>query len=745
MIRILTVFFLFFLTNNSFSEIKKVVTVGNARVSSNTIESLVDKKVSNVDSFYINNLTKKIYDTDFFSDVKISYSQDILTITVSENAVVNFFYINGLKDDDLDKVNKIVSLKENAIFSASKLKKDVEIIKEYFKSAGYYTASVDPEVIKISNNQINLILNIDKKDSSKIKNIYFIGNKFFSSSQLADVITSTEDGWWKFFSSTILNEQQIEYDKESLKDFYKSKGFYDVQIESVFAGVDNSKNFSLTFSINSGKKYKFGETDVQANFSIYKEKDIVEIKNISTKLTDKETYSNLVIKKLNKQINSYLLSNKYSGFEINIQENKKNDEIINVLIQINQEPKLLINKINISGNTITEEKVIRDNLYIAEGDNLNTQKIKKSVDLLKSKQYFSKVDYKLEDSIEKKNSKDFNIFVKEQPTGNISAGVGYGTNGGLIQTSISEKNFLGQGKYLNFTGDFSTQKITGEFNFIDPNFKNSDKLLSVSLMSQKDNYNNTGYTNKTFGGKIGSGYEIYEDIIFKPSFNIQADKLETDSTASSLLQSRQGNTLTTAIGYNFSADLRDSRNNPSSGSVSYFDQSIATLISDIPTIVTTVGSTYYKEIFSDKYIGSAKVKIANSTALDSNKDVKISDRLYPSQGDLRGFELRGIGPVDGGNYVGGNYLATLSLKSTFPNPIPDNFRASTYLFYDIGNVWGVDYSDLISNNSKIRSSTGVALDIMSPIGPLSLTYAIPISKSSTDKEQKFLFNIGSSF
>jgi len=745
LIRILTVFFLFFLTNNSFSEIKKVVTVGNARVSSNTIESLVDKKVSNVDSFYINNLTKKIYDTDFFSDVKISYSQDILTITVSENAVVNFFYINGLKDDDLDKVNKIVSLKENAIFSASKLKKDVEIIKEYFKSAGYYTASVDPEVIKISNNQINLILNIDKKDSSKIKNIYFIGNKFFSSSQLADVITSTEDGWWKFFSSTILNEQQIEYDKESLKDFYKSKGFYDVQIESVFAGVDNSKNFSLTFSINSGKKYKFGETDVQANFSIYKEKDIVEIKNISTKLTDKETYSNLVIKKLNKQINSYLLSNKYSGFEINIQENKKNDEIINVLIQINQEPKLLINKINISGNTITEEKVIRDNLYIAEGDNLNTQKIKKSVDLLKSKQYFSKVDYKLEDSIEKKNSKDFNIFVKEQPTGNISAGVGYGTNGGLIQTSISEKNFLGQGKYLNFTGDFSTQKITGEFNFIDPNFKNSDKLLSVSLMSQKDNYNNTGYTNKTFGGKIGSGYEIYEDIIFKPSFNIQADKLETDSTASSLLQSRQGNTLTTAIGYNFSADLRDSRNNPSSGSVSYFDQSIATLISDIPTIVTTVGSTYYKEIFSDKYIGSAKVKIANSTALDSNKDVKISDRLYPSQGDLRGFELRGIGPVDGGNYVGGNYLATLSLKSTFPNPIPDNFRASTYLFYDIGNVWGVDYSDLISNNSKIRSSTGVALDIMSPIGPLSLTYAIPISKSSTDKEQKFLFNIGSSF
>jgi len=745
LIRILVVFILLFFTNNSFSEIKKIIIVGNTRVSSNTIESLVDKKISNVDSIYINNLTKKIYDTDFFSDVKISYNQDILTITVSENSVVNFFYINGLKDKDLDEVNKIISLKENSIFSLSKLKKDIESIKDYFKSIGYYTATIDPDVIKISNNQINLILNVDKKDSSKIKNIYFIGNKFFSSSQLADVISVSEDGWWKLFSSSNLNEQQIEYDKQLLKDFYKSKGFFDVQIESVFAGVDNSKNFSLTFSINSGKKYRFGDITIEASNSFYKEKDIEEIKKISNKLVKNENYSSLTVKKLNNQINSYLLSNKYSSFDINIQENKKADEIIDVLLKINQEPKLLINKINISGNLITEEKVIRDNLYITEGDNLNTQKIKRSIDLLKSKQYFSKIDYKLEDSVDKKNNKDFNIFVKEQPTGSISAGVGYGTNGALVSTSISEKNFLGQGKYLNFTGDFSTQKITGELNFIDPNFKDSDRQLSTSLISTKDNFNNTGYSNKSFGGKIGTGYEIYEDIFFRPNVSVQSDKLETDSTASSLLRSRAGTTLTTAIGYGFSADFRDSRHNPSSGSLSYFDQNIATLISDVPAITTTVGTTYYKELINEKYIGSAKVKISNSVSLDNSKDIKISDRLYATQSDLRGFEQRGVGPVDGGDHVGGNYLATLSLKSTFPNPIPDNFRANSYLFYDLGNVWGVDYSDIISGSSKIRSSTGVALDIVSPLGPISFTYAIPISKASTDKEQRFLFNIGSSF
>ena len=744
MIRIFTVFIFLFLTSNSFSEIKKVIIIGNARVSSNTIESLVDKKVSNVDSIYINNLTKKIYDTDFFSDVKISYNQDILTITVSENSVVNFFYINGLKDKDLDEVNKIISLKENAIFSTSKLKKDIESVKDYFRASGYYTATIDPEVIKIANNQINLILNIDKKEISKIKNIYFIGNKFFSSSQLADVISSSEDGWWKFFTSASLNEQQIEYDKQLLKDFYKSKGFYDIQIESVFAGVDNSKNFNLTYSINSGKKYKFGSVEIQPSSPVYKEKDILEIKNISNKLLKNEHYSNTIIAKLNKQITNYLESNRYNTFEVNVQENKKSDELIDVLIQLNQEQRVLINKINISGNSITEEKVVRDNLYLSEGDNLSNSKLKKSIDNVKSKQYFSKVDYKIEDSIEKKNSKDFNIFVKEQPTGSISAGVGYGTNGAMVQASINERNFLGQGIGLNFTGTFSTQKVSGEFSVVDPNFKNSNKELGVSLIAQNDDYTNSGYTNKSLGGRVATKYEIYEDLYFRPNVNIQSDKLETNSNASTLLRSRQGSTITTGVGYNFSADFRDSKYNPTAGSVSYFEQNIATFISDIPTVVSSVGSTYYKELFSDKYIGSAKVRFSNSTALNS-KDVKISDRLYPSQTELRGFELRGVGPVDGTDHVGGNYLATLSLKSTFPNPIPDNFKANSYLFYDVGNVWGVDYSDIISSNSKIRSSTGVALDFMSPVGPLSFTYAIPLSKSSTDKQQNFLFNIGSSF
>jgi outer membrane protein insertion porin family len=742
LIKFLVVFF-FLLTSISFSEIKKVTIAGNTRVNSNTIESLVDKKIINVDSIYINNLTKKIYDTDFFSDVKISYNDGILNIIVVENSVINFFFINGVQDNDLDNINKIITLKENAIFSNSKLKKDIENVKDFLKISGYYSALVDPEIIKIENNQINLIINIDKKDVSKIKNIYFIGNKFFSSSQLQDVISSSEDGWWKLFSASGLNEQRIEYDKQLLKEFYKSKGFYDVQIESAFVNPNAINNFSLTFSINSGKKYKFGDVDIKINSSIYKKEDLSEVTNISNKLIRNESYSSSTTNKLNKSIISFLESKRYTNFDLNIQENKKDEDTINVVVSLSEEPKNLINKINIKGNLITEEKVIRDNLIVAEGDNISLSKIRKSIDNIKSKQLFSKVDYKIEDS-NQKNYKDLNLFVKEQATGSISAGIGYGTNGAMFEASINEKNFLGQGVNLNFTGRVSTEKVSGELSYVDPNFNNSNKELDSSLFSQVDDYKNSSYHNKKIGSRFATKYEIYEDIYFRPNFNLQVDKLETSSSASSLLKSREGSFLTTGVGYNFFIDQRDSKFSPTSGFLSYFDQNIATFFSDIPTLQTSVGSTFYKELINEKFVGSAKLRLSNVVAFN-NKDVKLSDRLYVSSNDLRGFESRGVGPVDNGDHIGGNNLAAISLKSTFPNPIPEGLKANTFVFYDMGNVWGADYSDIISGNSKIRSSTGVALDLMSPVGPLSFTYSIPISKSSTDKEQKFLFNLGSSF
>ena len=738
------IFFLLILTTFAFAEIKEVKISGNKRISTNTIESLVDKKITQIDSIYINNLTRKVYNTEFFSNVKINFDNNILNIIVEENPIVNFFYINGITGSDLDEINKIVSLKENNIFSVSKLKKDLEDVKDYYKSSGFYFAVVEPEIIKIDDNQINLILNINKNDISKIKNIYFIGDKYFSSGQLSDIISSAEDSWWSFFSNSSLNEDRIENDKKLLKLFYKSNGFYDVQIESAFANLDKKNNFNLTYSINSGKKYKFGNVEIKTEDSILKDSSILNIKNISEKILKDKIYSMPVISEIEKKVNTYLEDEKYLNIEVDIDEIKKADDRIDLVIKLNSLKKTLVGKINIYGNSITEEKVIRDSLLLSEGDILNISKVKKSIDIINSKNIFRKAEYKISDSDLLKNSKDLNFYVKEQPTGSISAGIGYGSNGGLLEGSVNERNFLGKGIDLNFTGRLSSEKITGVLSYMDPNFNNTERELTSYLYSESDDYSNAGYTSKRIGEKLGLKYEIFNDIYLRPYATIQFDKLETNSNASSLLRSRDGNFTTTLLGYNLSADYRNSKNLPTSGSLSFFDQSFATLISDIPTIQTSVGSTFYQELINEKFIGSAKLKLSNAIALD-NKDVKLSDRIFASSSDLRGFESRGVGPIDSGSHVGGNYLAVLNLKSTFPNPIPDSLRPKSYLFYDIGNVWGVDYSDIISNSYKLRSSTGIALDVATPIGPLSFTYSIPLSKASTDKEQRFLFNIGSSF
>ena len=498
--------------------------------------------------------------------------------------------------------------------------------------------------------------------------------------------------------------------------------------------------------INSGDKYNFSNVNLKVTNKSIKEDDIFEIKNIADKFFKNKIYSSITISKFSKNLIKYLEDKKYVNYDLNIEELKKNEKEIEIIVQLNENKNFLINKINFFGNNITEERVIRDQMLISEGDYFDQIKLKNSIDKIKSKSIFKDVNYKLEDS-GKKNYKDINIFVKEQPTGSISAGIGYSTTGALFDSTINERNFLGKGINLNFNLKGSKEKINADINYLEPNFNNSNKDLIFSIYSTLDQYENSGFDNKRIGAKLGTRYEIYEDVSFRPSISLQYDKLEiTSNGASNLIKKRAGSYNTNSLGYNFTVDKRDSKFNTTSGFVLYFDQNLSFFFSDIPAVESSFGVSYYKELLEEKFLGSSRLRIANVQSINTNKNVKLSDRLYASTADLRGFEPRGVGPVDSGDHVGGNNLVSFSLKSTFPNPIPESLRANSYVFFDLANVWGVDYSSAISQNSnKIRTSTGIGLDIFSPLGPLSFVYSFPITKADTDKEQKFTFNIGTSF
>jgi len=733
-------FLILFFPSISFSKIDQIKVQGNTRVSENLILSFVKKK-DLVDAKYLDDLTKKLYATELFLDVKISYLNNVLTIVVNENAAINFFFIKGVEGSDLDEINKLITIKEGSIFTPLKLKQDIENIKKYLKQTGYHFAFIEPEVIKIQNNQINLILNIDKKYISKVKSIYFIGNKYFKSSDLIDVVSTSEYGWWKLFSSNYFSEERLEYDSQLLKNFYRSRGFYDITIESSFATQENN-DFNIVFSINSGKKYTFGTLNLTDESKELTSDNLANIKNIVTKEIFKKDYSNLKLLLIEKKIKDFFASKKISNLNVTTLEKKADNEKIDLVININKLDNFFINKIIVSGNTITKEATIRDKLRFSEGDLYNSNEVNKSIDNLKAARFFSKVDVETKDSLSM--LKDINIIVKDQATGSISAGAGYGTQGGVIEGSINEGNFLGEGINLNFTGKLSTQQISGILGYATPNFLNSNRNVNISLFSEKDEFKNTGFENKKIGTINSTNYEIYEDMFIRPNFAIQHDTIIASGSSSALFRSRAGDYLTTSLGYGLTLDKRNSKFKTTEGFITYFDQNLATLLSDVPTLQTGAGITLFRELFNPEFIGSAKLRLDSGVGI-ADKDIKLSDRIFATSRDLRGFQNRAVGPVDGGDHVGGNYLATLSLKSTFPNPLPEIVRPTTFLFLDSGNLWGVDYSDRVNNSNKIRSSLGVGIDIVSPLGPLSFSFSNVISKAPTDKVQNFTFNIGSTF
>jgi len=734
-------FLIFFFPSIAFSKIDQIKVQGNIRVSESLITSFVDKK-NLIDANYLDDLTKKLYATELFSDVKISYLNSVLTIVVSENAAINFFFIKGVEGSDLNEINKLITIKEGSIFTPLKLRQDIENIKKYLRQTGYHFAFIEPEVIKIQNNQINLILNIDKKNISKVKNIYFIGKKYFKSTDLIDVVSTSEYGWWKFLSANYFSEERLEYDSQLLKNFYRSKGFFDIEIESSFA-IQENNDFNIIFSINSGKKYTFGTLNLTDESKELTPDNLTSIKKIATKEIFKKDYSNIKVSLIEKKIKDFFDSNKISNLNFTTIEKKVDNEKIDLVVNIYKLDNFFINKIIVSGNTITKEATIRDRLKFSEGDLYNSYEVNKSLDNLKAARFFSKVDIETkEDKLNK--TKDIFIKVKEQPTGNISAGVGYGTLGGIFEGSINESNFLGEGIDLNFAGRLSTQQISGTLRYSTPNFLNSNRNANISLFSEKDEFKNTGFENKKIGLLNSTNYEIYEDVFIKPNFVIQHDSISAGGSSSALLRSRAGDYLTTSLGYSLTLDKRNFKFKTTEGFITYFDQNLATFLSDIPTLQIGGGITLFNELFNPEFIGSATLRLDSGVGI-ADKDIKLSDRIFATSKDLRGFQSRGIGPVDSGDHIGGNYLATLSLKSTFPNLLPEILKTTSFLFFDSGNVWGVDYSDRINNSNKIRSSFGIGIDIVSPLGPLNFTFSNVISKLPSDKVQNFTFNIGSTF
>ncbi len=739
--KIFLIFILF--TGSTRSEIfNNILITGNERISDETIIIFSDLPNENfLNENSINNILKKLYESGFFKNIIVKIENKNLIIDVIENPIIQTIFIEGIKKQKLEKsLYEVLSLKSRSSFNSSLVKKDVNAVINILKDNGYYFSKVVSSVQDLGSNKVDLFYKVELGKKAIISKISFIGDKKFKDNTLRSVILSEEFKFWKIISGKkFLNENLIIFDKKLMNNFYKNKGFYDVVINSSFANYLGDNNFELIYNITAGKKYFFNDLALQLPID-YEENDFDELKKIFASLKG-ETYSLNSINKILKEIDKIVINEQYEFLKSTVNE-VFDDNLINLTFNIEESEKFYIEKINIYGNNITQEEVIRNVIIADEGDAFNQLLHKKTLNNLRGLNFFKNI----EDDIVNgtlDNQKVINITVEEKPTGELSAGAGVGTGGGTLVFGVQENNFLGRGLEFGTDLAFSAETIKGEISLNNPNYKGTNRSLSFTAESQTtDRLKNFGYKSNKTGLSISSGFEYYEDIYLNVGVSSYFEDLETVSTASASMKKQNGTYFDTFFNYTFAYDMRNQSYKPSDGYISRFTQNVP-LISNNYTFTNTYDFRFYDKFF-DENVATYGFFVSATNAL-SSKEVKLSERLFLRENQLRGFETGKIGPMDGTDFIGGNYTMAFNANATLPQILPSLQNTNFSLFFDAANVWGVDYNKGIADGGKIRTSVGFAVDFFTPIGPLNFSLSEPITKSKNDVTEFFRFNLGTTF
>ncbi len=722
--------------------IKKIEIVGNKRVSPETIKLYGGIEINkNYEEQDLNKILTDLYSTNFFEDVQINLSNGVLKVNVAEYPVINNLVILGEPSQRYKKqITELISSKNKESFIKSKLTSDVEIIKKLYASAGYNSANVTTKIREIDKNNLDVIFEIDKGKETRISKISFIGDKKIREKRLRDIIASEEHKFWKVISkNSKFSENLLSLDIRLLENYYKSLGYYDVNVSSQSAELKSkSQDIEITYSIDAGNRYIIKKISTNV--------DPVFDKNLFYSLNDKfkkivgSYYSPFKIKKLLENIDEVIEKQNLQFVEHNVEETIEGDSII-VKFNIFEGKKVLVERINILGNNITNESVIRGELLLDEGDPFTDLKLNKSISKIKSRNIFGSVEHKVSAG-STSDLKVIDISVEEKPTGEISAGAGVGTHGGSFAVTVKENNWLGEGKNVSFDVDVTSESLRGTLNYTDPNYDFLGNSINYRLGSTKNDKPDQGYENTIVNAGVGTSFEQFKNLFAKLGVDASYDDLRTQESASDSLKKQAGDFTELSGYYGFTYDMRDRSFMPTDGYIAGFDQQLP-IYADKSFIANSLSLSSYKSV-GENVIGAGKFYLSSVNGLGDD-DVRISKRRNLPSKRLRGFKRGKVGPKDGNDHVGGNYAASLNFEANLPKLLPEGTKTDVGLFLDFGNVWGVDYDDTLDDASKIRSSAGAAASWMSPIGPMTFILSTNLSKHENDETESFNFNLGTTF
>lgn len=729
-------------------KIRNIEVQGAERVEPSTILSYLDVRVGDeMSQSNLDHALKSLFATGLFADVSLTQQGNTLVVSVIENPVINQVVFEGNRKIDDEELLAEIQLRPRQVFTRTKVQGDVSRLYQVYRRNGRFSVTIEPKVIKLDQNRVNLVFEVQEGDITKVSSIRFVGNKRFDDSQLRSEISTKETVWYRFITADDrYDPDRLAFDQELLRKFYLAEGYADFRLLSAVAELSNDRDsFFITFTLEEGERYKFGNLTIDSQLRHFDASQLDKYVNIETG----DWYNADRVQEVVDKLTDALGDMQYAFVSVrpDIERNRE-ERTIDIAFQINETPRVFVERIDVSGNVRTLDKVVRREMLLVEGDPFNKSKLARSEQRIRDLDFFETIDMTVRPgSAPDKTVVD--IDVSEKSTGELSIGAGFSTNDGpLADFRIRERNLLGKGQDLLLAAVIAGERTEFDLSFTEPHFLDRDLAAGFDVFHiTRDLQDESSFDQRRTGGGLHIGYPLSERWRQSLRYRIERNEItDVQSDASRFIQEQEGERDTSAISQRLTYDNRDSTLFPTDGWLLWFDTEAAGLGGDAKYVSGKAGASFYYPIM-DQWILNVLGETGAITGY-SDTDVAINERFFIGGSTLRGFEQAGIGPRDTStnDALGGNYFYRGTVETSFPFGLPEELGILGHAFSDFGTLWELDDSGAeIEDEASIRASVGAGVSWRSPFGPVRVDLAVPVAKEDFDEEEVFRFNFGTRF
>ena len=726
--------------------------VGNRRIEPATVAALLTIQPGEpITPEAVNASVRSLFDSGLFRDASIAVDGNRLVVRVDENPTINRVAFEGNRIVGDDVLNPNITSRPRRAFTRARAEADAQVLTEIYRRTGRFGAVVEPVIIELPDNRVDLVFEIEEGSVTRINAINFIGNEVFSNRRLRGVIDTSVSGIFApFVTSDIYDPDRLDFDAELLRRFYLARGFADFTVLSSVAELSpDRRGFFITFTVDEGERYTFGELSVLSRTPGL---DPEEFEALIEGREGDVYNADLVERTIDRMV--FLAGQRGFAFIQVVPRAIRDPEArtIGVVYELVEGQQVIVERIEIEGNIRTLDRVIRRQFDIVEGDLFDSRAVERARNNIRALGYFSRVDIDVEQGIDEDGAA-ITVQVEEQPTGSLTFGLGFSTADGVVgEVSLAERNLLGRGQFAQVRVLAAGEQQVVDFAFREPAFLDRDLEVGFDVFyRQEDRSDASSFEETNFGFVPRMAFPVSEFGRVGLNYQISSDEIrDVRSTASPLIALEEGREITSSVGVAFTYDRRNDPLTPSSGYLLRVGADVAGVGGDTRYVRTTALARGFRALFDEDVIASVEVEVGAIEGFGGYRP-RITQRFDLGGDQFRGFRRGGIGPRDfeTDDALGGKYFAVVRNEVTFPLGLPDELGFSGGVFLDAGTLFGLDRTrangSVVDDSAKFRATVGASLFWDSALGPLRINLAAPLIDERGDNSEVFRLTAGTRF